>query len=108
MVSLPGKMTLSQMLADYCELTLSLLQAAENASWEEVLALCERRQLLEPDLLAMWQSYPIGTEEKAQLSLAFKQSQQAEALMRSYQDELAQQLQAARQSSRLGQVYNSV
>lgn len=107
-MSLPGEMTLSQVLADYCELTLNLLRAAENASWGDVLALCERRCLLEPDLLAMWQSCAVGNDQKAQLSLAYTQSQQVEALMLSHKDELTQQLQAVRQSSRLGQVYNSV
>ncbi|HJU50439.1 MAG TPA: hypothetical protein VJ575_06860 [Pseudogulbenkiania sp.] len=105
---MPGKMKLSQLLADYCELTQNLLQAAEKALWEEVVALCEQRQRLEPDLLAMWQVSVVGTEEKAQLSLAFKQTQQVEALMLIQHEELSQKLQAVRQSSRLGQVYNSV
>ena len=108
MVSLSSEMKLSQVLGDYCELTQNLLMAAEKASWDEVVAICERRHLLEPDLLAMWQSSAIGATEKAQLSLAFQQTQQVEALMLIQQDELSKQLQSIRQASRLGQAYNLV
>jgi hypothetical protein len=108
MLPLPSEVKRNQLLGDYCELAHSLLLATENASWEEVAAICERRRLLEADLLMMWQSYPVSADERKMLGLALQHTQQAEALIRAQQDELTQQLSVVRQASRLGKTYNSV
>lgn len=102
---LPLEFDLSEVLPHYCMLTQALLQAAQGASWEEVVALCEQRSPLEQDLLAAWQRGQVGTAEHEMLTLALRQSQQAEDLMRVYHEELSKHLAVTRQASRLGHTY---